>query len=124
MPRVFKRNCSLTPSMHGRCCTVKNRECSLFHRSPVHFRWHDQALQLGGPVLKHFLDRPIAGDVGAVDHRGMRLGVEVYQERALSRLSQAIGQIHRHRGFADPALLIENGDFHRALSVRLLACHH
>jgi Domain of unknown function (DUF1931) len=28
MPRVCKRHCSLTPSMHGRFCTLKNRECS------------------------------------------------------------------------------------------------
>jgi hypothetical protein len=28
MPRVFKRNCSLTPRMHGRFCALKNTECS------------------------------------------------------------------------------------------------
>ena len=28
MPRVFKRNCYLTPSMRGRSCALKNRECS------------------------------------------------------------------------------------------------
>ena len=29
MPRVFKRNGSLTPSMHGRFRALKNKECSL-----------------------------------------------------------------------------------------------
>jgi hypothetical protein len=52
------------------------------------------------------------------------LGVEVDQQRALPRLCQAIGKIHRHGGFADSALLIEDGDFHRSLSLLLPACRH
>src|SRR5207244_13601637 len=39
VPRVFKRNCSLTPSMRGRSCALKNRECSQLciptHVAPV-----------------------------------------------------------------------------------------
>jgi hypothetical protein len=34
-------------------------------------------------------------------------------------------EVHdRYRGFADPALLIEDGDFHRSLSLLLPACRH
>ena len=43
------------------------------------------------------------------------------QQGGLPKLCQAIGQIHRDRGFADAPLLVQDGDFH---STRLSFTRH
>jgi hypothetical protein len=78
----------------------------------AHRRRGNQCPQIGISALKDFFDSGITRNAVAIDDRRMRLRVQVYQQCWLPKLCQAIGQIHRDRGFADAPLLVQDGDFH------------